>query len=309
MSCAASRRWLLWAVALVVPAAAQADSLRFCDRAAPTLSAGQQDQLLRFGAAVKAELERGGQAMALVSRSGLDLGLFGQRYSHAGISLQASPNGPWSVRQLYYACDEGRPRIFDQGIAGFLMGTQDPSVGYVSMVFLPDEASATLARAALSRPQALQLLAATYSANAYPFSARYQNCNQWVMELMAAAWGGVVLDAPLAEGDEPPRVQAQRWLRAQGYEPTTFTPWRPLVWLSGLSPWLHRDDHPDEDRANAVFRVSMPASIETFARARWPGAMRVEMCHAGPRVVLRRGWAPIAEGCVPEAGDEVVELD
>jgi hypothetical protein len=301
------RPWLAGAL-LVAAAAAQAESLRFCDSPL-SLSVGQQDQLLRFGAVVKGELERGGQSMALVARSGLDLGWFGQRYSHAGISLQASPNGPWSVRQLYYACEEGRPRIFDQGIAGFLMGTQDPAVGYVSMVFLPPEAAGPLAEAALSKPQALQLLAATYSANAYPFSAQYQNCNQWVMELMAAAWGGVSLDAALANPEDPPRAKAQRWLRERGYEPTTFTPWRPLIWFSAISPWLHTSDHPAEDLANAVLRVSMPASIEAFARAQWPGATRVELCHAGPRVVLRRGWTPVAEGCVPEEGDEVVMLE
>lgn len=307
MIAAAGLRGLWAAVLLAVPVLAQAESLRFCDHG-PSVPVGQQDHLLRFGAVVKAELERAGQPMALVARSGLDLGWFGHRYSHAGLSLQASPNGPWSVRQLYYACEEGRPRIFDQGVAGFLMGTQDPAVGYVSMVFLPPEASEALAQAALSRPQALQLLAATYSANAYPFSQRYQNCNQWVMELMAAAWGGVALDEQAAREDDPPRAQAQAWLRAQGYAPTEFALWRPLTWLTVFSPWLHRDDHPDEDLAAATFRVSMPASIEAFARQQWPGATRVELCHAGARVVVRRGWVPIGEGCVPEEGDEVVVL-
>jgi hypothetical protein len=305
---AAGRRGLIVAALLVGPALAQAESLRFCDQE-PTLGIGQQDQLLRFGAVVKAELERSGQPLALVARSGLDLGWFGHRYSHAGISLQASPNGPWSVRQLYYACEEGRPRLFDQGIAGFLLGTKDPGLGYVSMVFLPPEAGQALERAALSRPQALQLLAATYSANAYPFSQRYQNCNQWVMELMAAAWGGVVLDEQAAPGDDPPRAKAQAWLQRQGYEPTAFALWRPLTWLTVFSPWLHRDDHPEEDLSAATFRVSMPASIESFVHRQWPGATRVEVCHAGPRVVVRRGWAPIAPGCVPEEGDEVVMLD
>jgi hypothetical protein len=52
----------------------------------------------------------------------------------------------------------------------------------------------------------------------------------------------------------------------------------------------------------------MPASIETFVQARVPGATRVELCHAGRRVVIHRGWDDIAEGCVPAAGDRVVEL-
>lgn len=289
--------------------AAQAGSLRFCDRQTQ-LSIGQQDTLFRFGAVVKAELEASGQPLALVARSGLDLSWFGLRYSHAGISLQASPNGPWSVRQLYYACDEARPRIFDQGISGFLLGADSPEVGYLSLIFLPPEAGAAMQRAALSKPQALDLLAADYSANAHAYSLRYQNCNQWVVELMASAWGGVPLqDSGVATGGDSPRAQAQRWLREQGYVPTTFDLLRPLMWVGAFIPWLHSDDHPADDLAQAVYRVSMPASIERFVHAQVPGATRVELCHAGRRVVVHRGWDEIAEGCVPGEGDQVITLE
>jgi hypothetical protein len=53
----------------------------------------------------------------------------------------------------------------------------------------------------------------------------------------------------------------------------------------------------------------MPASIEAFARARAPGARRVEFCHAGRRIVVREGWTPIGAACVPQPGDRVVDLD
>jgi hypothetical protein len=74
-------------------------SLRFCDRAAP-MSATQQDRLLRFRRAHQAGARRSGETVALIARSGLDLSRFGLRYSHAGVSLKASDNAPWSVRQL-----------------------------------------------------------------------------------------------------------------------------------------------------------------------------------------------------------------
>jgi hypothetical protein len=299
------------AVALLAVAScvgvAQAASLRFCDRQAK-VSIDEQDALFRFAGVVKAELEASGQPLALMARSGLDLSWFGLRYSHAGVSLQASPNGPWSVRQLYYACDEQRPRIFDQGVSGFLLGTDNPAEGYVSLIFLPADAGARLERTAQSKPQVLELLAAGYSANAYPYSLRYQNCNQWVMELLASAWGGLPLVDEPGDADTP-RAQAQRWLKQQGYEPTTFDLLRPLMWFGAFIPWLHSDDHPVDDLANAVYRVSMPASIEAFVRAQAPGATRVELCHAGRRVVVRRGWEPIAEGCQPAEGDTVISLD
>ena len=264
--------------------------------------AALQDRLISVAGIVKAELDQSGQSLALVSRSGLALQRLNQRYSHAGVSLKLSSNTPWSVRQLYFACDEQRPRLFDQGMSGFVMGANDLAEGYVSIVLLPPDAAAELERAALDDRLALELLGASYSANAYAFSARYQNCNQWLAELMAIAWG------QLASGDGA-RGRAQQWLIDAGYTPTVFdVGWRPLMWLASQLRWLHSDDHPEEDIEAARFRVSMPESIEAFVRAQMPGARRVELCYTPQQVVIRRGWEPIAAGCQPAVGDEVVAL-
>ena len=105
------RSWLLTGLAACSPwVACQASVIRTCDQP-ERLSPAQKDTLLRFGGIVKSELEKSGQRVALISRSGIDLSRFAVRYSHAGVSLKASENTPWSVRQLYFACDEQRPRI------------------------------------------------------------------------------------------------------------------------------------------------------------------------------------------------------
>ncbi len=296
----------LWlAVALGACAAtghAASASLRVCDRASP-MTAQQQDRLLQFAAIVRRELDDSGQALALISRSGLDLQRFNVRYSHAGVSLKASENTPWSVRQLYYACDERRPRLYDQGLAGFLLGTDDPATGFISIVLLPRAQADALERAALDKARALRLLAATYSANAYAFSLRYQNCNQWVVELLATAWGA------LGDTDDL-RARAQAWLVERGYAPRPFEVGSHLLmFAAAFVPWLHQDDHPQEDLFALQFRITMPASIEAFVRERAPGAERIELCHNERQVVIRRGWQPIADGCRPGAGDRVIELD
>ena len=285
-------------------AGASASSVAFCDRATHPLSARQHDRLLRFAAVVRAELEASNGASAIVTRSGLDLERFGQRYSHSGVSLRASDNGRWSVRQLYFACDERVPRLYDQGVAGFVACTEDTSVGYVSIVLLPPDAAQTLAQRALDNASSLGLLGAAYSANAYAFSERYQNCNQWVAELLALAWG----DLDAAEPDT--RRAAQRWLRDAGYAPTPFdasslllTIVRPFV------PWVHVDDHPAANRTARHYLVSMPASIEAFVRMQLPAAQRIELCHADDRIVVHRGWDPVAEGCIAGDSDRVIVLD
>jgi hypothetical protein len=308
----ALRAVLGWALALALSMAAttgRAGVLRYCE-AQPDLSAAQRDTLLQVAAVVRQELQRAGASAALVSRSGLDLRRFGERYSHAGISLAQSPSVPWSVRQLYFDCDERRARLFDQGIAGFLLGQHDARVGFVSLVILPEAAARPLAQAARDDARALALLGEQYSANAYAYSARYQNCNQWVAELMAAAWGAL---APQPEGQhiapEALRLRAQQWLREADYRPTPMTlrP-RALALAAPFIPWVQLDDHPTTALQDQVFEVSMPASLEAFIRQREPAATRIEVCHTDSRIVLRRGWTPLRDDCVAEPGDEVLAL-
>jgi len=172
----------------------------------------------------------------------------------------------------------------------------------VSVVLLPAAKADELERAALDNGRSLQLLNAAYSANAFAWGLQYQNCNQWVVEMLATAWGRIAdVDAP--------RAQAQQWLAQQGYAPTHIEVGnRALMWAGAFVPWLHDNDHPPDDIAAMVYRVSMPASIEGFVRATVPGASRIEFCHTGRQVVVHRGWEPIADGCVPDAQDTVITL-
>ncbi|MGE0315036.1 MAG: DUF2145 domain-containing protein [Lautropia sp.] len=284
-----------------MPGPPLASSAAWCDRAR-VHDADRQDRLLRFAALVRGVLDASDHEVAVVSRTGIDLERIGVRFSHAGVAIRRGGDVPWTVRQLYYACDEARPGLYDQGIAGFLFNTDDPGTGHVSIVFPSRERAARLADAARDRVRALRLLAARYSANAYAYSVRYQNCNQWVIELMAAGWGGLADGADLRE-------RAQGWLAAQGYDPA------PLVldshWLkfaASFSPMVHLDDHPPADRHGLRFTVSLPESIETFVRTVDAGATRIELCHAGDTVVVRSGWRPIAKGCIAEPGDRTASL-
>jgi len=297
-------------VAILAAGAAQAQSSSpghsgssaFCDRTRP-LTAGQQDRLLRFAAVVRDELDAANTGgTALISRSGLDLSRFHIRYSHAAVAWRAD-TGAWSARQLYYACDEGRPRIYDQGVAGFAMGIDDPALGYVSIVRLPQEAAESLRRASLDSSRALNLVAASYSANAYPFSLRHQNCNQWVAEMLAVAWGD------LTDGDDL-RGRAQGWLREARYAPEPVNVGsHALMFASMFVPFLHLDDHPVEDQFAMKPQISLPSTVEAFVRERQPRSERVELCHDGHQVVVHRGWTLIADGCKPGEGDRIVSLD
>jgi len=294
-------RLLLAALALCASAGAWAGIPTFCDRS-NNMNAEDQDRVLQFAAVAKRELERTGARVALISRAGLDLSRFNLLYSHAGIALKESAKGPWAVRQLYYACDESRPRLFDQGMAGFALGADAPSRGHISLIFLPDDESALLEQAARDRRLALALLAGRYSANAYAFSTRYQNCNQWVAELIASAWGHL-------EGEDGTREHAQAWLREQGYTAGPVkVPSHWMMFAGQFVPLVHVGDHPVDDIHALSLRVSVPASIEDFVHRRVPGTQRVELCHDKSRIVVHRGWEQLGSDCTPMAGDEVIAL-
>ncbi len=332
--------WLLAAsLAVALGAApAQAGALRFCDRRAPP-DAAAQDRLLRFAALVRDTLAASGARLALVARSGLDLRRVGQRYSHAGVALRDADAAPWTIRQLYFACDEQRPRLFDEGLGGFVLATDDADEGYVSLLLLPEAATRPLEAAVRDNTVALSLLGSRYSANAYAYDVQFQNCNQWLVELLALAWtdadalplptatgvpapdavaaaagaaASAAADGPVSAASTAPgdaaRRSAQRWLAAHGYRPTEVHA-GVLAAAVPLLPWLHNADHPVGDLARGVYRVSMPAAIDAFALALWPDARRIELCFRGQRVVLREGGAAIADGCVPAPGDTVAALD
>jgi hypothetical protein len=188
-------------------------------------------------------------------------------------------------------------------MAGFATGGDHPEQVYITLLLPPPEAAEPLARAALDRALALRLLAARYSANAYPFSLDYQNCNQWVMEVLASAF------APPAVA-QPTRAQAQTWLREAGYAPEpVHVDSRVVMWVGRVMPLLHFDDHPPEAIARREVQTSLPDGIEAFVLARWPATQRVELCLGPQGAVMREGLSMLREGCVPAPDDRVVEMN
>lgn len=286
-------------------AASTSEAATFCDRG-NEVSATEQDRQLQVVAIARRALEASGASAALVSRSGTDLSRFDLRYSHSGIALKDSRNSPWSVRQLYYACDESKAKLYDQGLAGFLLSAGRTEPIRLSIVTWPEREGARLAAAALDNRRALALLSPRYSASAYAFSTRYQNCNQWVAELMGFAWAPRDGNDP---DETPARQQAQRWLKDLGYDPApVVVPSHAVMFAAQFVPLIHSDDHPIDDLYAMRLRVSTPAALEAFAHRLVPDAQRVEFCATGSTIVVRRGWEPLPADCRAAEGDEVLPL-
>jgi len=292
-----------WLILLaLLPLASQANSLLFCEQPGQQ-TVERKGTLLLLAQTVKNLLEQSGHQAAIVSRSGLDLERFQVRFTHAGISLRNSPNTPWSVRQLYYACEEGQPHLYDQGLPGFLIDQHQDNTVRLSIVLLPPAAEARMVRAAQDNKLALALLAPDYSANAYAYSTRYQNCNQWLVELLAHAWGELP-DSPA------PRAQAQDWLRQQHYQPATVdVHYRFMVWAAHFIPLLHHDDQPAAELALNHYQLSLPSSIEAFVQQQFPDSQRIQLCLRQDKLLIHHGWDEMSSDCKPAANDQLQQLD
>ena len=198
---------------------------------------------------------------------------------------------------------DSEPR-FVVGLAGFLLSAGKTAPIRLAIVTLPGEAGSRLAARALDNRLALGLLSPRYSASAYAFATRYQNCNQWVAELMGFAWQPREDDAPT-----PDRVQAQRALRALGYDPTpVVVPSHAVMFAAQFVPLIHSDDHPLDDLYAMRLKVSTPAALEAFVHQRVPQAQRIELCATAGEIVVRRGWQPLPPDCRAAPGDEVLPL-
>ena len=105
---------------------------------------------------------------------------------------------------------------------------------------------------------------------AYPFSTKYQNSNQWALEVVAAAEARDVVVAS--------REQAQQWLKFAGYQPTELK----LDAFTRLGARLTKanvafDDHPGELRWADQIRTVTVDSVFSFIAGRDPGVIRIEV--------------------------------
>ena len=215
---------------------------------------------MALAVATRDALEHSGAEVAIVARVGRDLSRYGLRYSHAGIAWRDHPAGRWFVVHELNACGTAASDLFDEGLGNFFL---DDLVDYQALVLIPPaDVQASLARR-LAREAAAALHEARYNMAAYPFSTRYQNSNQWVLETVAAALGGEAAGS---------RAGAQAWLRGAGYQPTTLT----LSALERLGGRMFRanvafDDHPPERRFAGRVDVVSVESVARFLTTRVPG--------------------------------------
>lgn len=203
-------------------------------------------------------LDASGAQVALIARVGQDLSKYHVRYSHMGIIWRDHPEGRWLVVHELNDCGTANSQLYNEGLGNFFM---DSPFAYETLIVFPDAALQQKLVGLLNSDMPRKLHAPRYNMLAFPFSTMYQNSNQWVLELLAAA------SATDVQIDN--RTQAQAWLTMAAYHPSTLD----IPAMTRLGARMFRanvafDDHPFDRRMAGQIDTITVDSVVHFLEQR-----------------------------------------
>ncbi|MCX9156251.1 DUF2145 domain-containing protein [Niveibacterium sp. 24ML] len=218
-----------------------------------------------FGLALKTResLDQSGAEVVMLARVGQDLSKWGLRYTHLGYVWRDSPSGRWTVLHELNQCGSARSALYAEGLANFYA---DDLFRWEGLILIPPADTQKRLAASFRSGAYAVMHEARYNMLAYPFEARYQNSNQWAIEVLADAEAG-----PFSG-----RGEAQAWLKRAGYQATTLK----IDTATRLAARMFRanvafDDQPfDRRMAGQIDTVTVESVYAWLARYA-PGARRV----------------------------------
>lgn len=199
--------------------------------------------------------------IALVARVGQDLSKYGVRYSHIAFVRKDTASNQWRTVHLLNACNSNQSALWHEGLANFFL---DDLHAYEALLVIPSPAVQAKLLAVVNDESAIKAMhQPLYNMVAYPFSEKYQNSNQWALELLAQAISQqVAFVSPITN-----RKQAQQWLKLTNYEPTTMK----LGAMTRLGARMFKanvafDDHPNERRFADLIDTVTVESMTAYIR-------------------------------------------
>lgn len=232
------------------------------------LSLAQLHKAMSTAQRVTQELEARKEDVALLGRMGQDLSSYGLKYSHMGFLFRSSPEGPWRIVHLLNACGTDKSDLWYQGVGNFFL---DDLHSYDAVLVIPAKPVGDRLLRRFQDANALHSVhSERYSLVGYPFSTRYQNSNDWVLETLASV---SATDAQINN-----REQAQAWLKITGYRPSELRI-DPLKRLGGrlLKANVAFDDHPSALRFSGRIQTVTVESIIQFLSTRGDDWQVVDM--------------------------------
>ena len=267
---AIGRRFISALFAAVVLFAAPAHAGRSCDAPQPP-KVITIERSLNLALRTWQALEQSGAQVVILARAGQDLSKYGLRYSHLGFAFRESDAqgaSRWLVMHKLNQCGSADSAIYRQGLGDFFL---DDLWRFETAWVVPTPAVQQRLLAVLQDEQrAVQLHHKPYSLVSYVWGQKYQQSNQWAVETLALAM--------MTDNGATPftRQQAQGWLMASGYQPTTLN----IGALTRLGARVSAaniafDDHPNEKRfSDRIETVTVDSIFAWLQRSGMSGPIR-----------------------------------
>ncbi len=198
-------------------------------------------------------LNQSNARVIILGRIGSDLSQYGLRFSHVGFALRDDPGGPWTVIHLLNRCGTDSSSLYDEGLINFFL---DDPFSYDALIAVPTPEIQRALVQVLRSKLVWQLHQPHYNTIAHPQSLKFQNSNQWLLELVVAATIKGVANTrsdiqhhPLMQQYQPDKIAIDRLTRLGGglfQANMTFT------------------DHPLADRLKGEYNVVTVRSVIRF---------------------------------------------
>ncbi len=211
--------------------------------------------------ALDAEFARSGARVVVLGRAGQDLGKYQLRYSHLGWAYKTA-EGPWRVLHKLNQCGTSTGALYRQGLGEFFL---DDLWRHEAVWSVPAPTLQASLLAVLTDPaRSLRLHERDYNMVSYAWGTRYQQSNQWALEMLALA----------AEPGIATRQQAQAWLGFKGYQPSTLRLGAlTRLGASTTSAHIRFDDHPNAKRfSDRIETVTVDSVLQWLERSGLGGA-------------------------------------
>lgn len=255
-------------------------ALLLCLSLVPHALAGQSCEARKIGAdefrkglelasSTAEYLDRSGAKVAVIARVGKNLDSYGLKFSHMGFVYRDASaldgQGAWRVAHKLNHCNTDQSSIYRQGLLEFFL---DDLFRYeVGIVILSPESQQALLDGLKDNAFLARMHQPRYNMVAYPWSTKYQQSNQWLLETLAMAM----------DTEATSRENAQRWLQQKNYRPSTLT----ISLMSRLGARVGManvafDDHPmDRRTAGKIDTVTADSVFNWLTRSQLGEKLRV----------------------------------
>ena len=192
------------ALALLIPGGATAGQT--CDERPLTIATLEKS--LALAQRTWQQLDATKADVVLLARVGRDLSDYGIHYSHVGWVYKRE--GKWVVVHELNQCGSAVSSLYEQGLGDFFL---DDMYRYEAAYAIPTPEVQTQLLAFFAKKDRLaHTHARAYNMLAYPWATRYQQSNQWAIEMLAMALNPQI----------DTREFAQSWLRLYDFRPSTL---------------------------------------------------------------------------------------